>query len=257
MPIVKPGEDARVSEGLNRMDINLSKGQKMRVALMTDYGVSARRHFIEKPEESTSTVVACERDYGNKCLACDNATGSYETPIQEAKHRHVFPVLVFENASKKNGLPTRSVVKDGKYTGELTPAIWDFGWGKDWNYICDHGDDTGGLEGAELIIEMTNPGNKQLSLSFPRRTFLADDAIKQALAEYEEVNKEPFPELTKIESTFVAPRVTKEIMEELVANSGAEINDIEDDGDEGFSWGDDEGEDAPADEGDEELPEDE
>ena len=231
MPVVTPGEDTRVSEGLNRWDMALAKGKKARIAIMFDQNITARRHFIEQPEEGKSTVVACERDYGRPCIFCDNATGSYQTPIQEAKVRHVVPILLMESVSNVNGIPFKAVVDgDGQYIGDLTPMIWDFGWASSWNAICDRRDDVGFLAGAEAIIEMTNPGNKQVTVTFPSRTFLPEGAVEQALKDYEEEAKEPFPTMTKLEEMFVGPRVDREKAEELVANSGADVPSDDEDG---------------------------
>ena len=222
MPARTMDDSARRSEGVSRLEIPSTKGEKLRLVIMNDLQIEGRRHFVQLPEEGKVTTVACELDYTDSCPFCDVAQesvyGGAKVPVDVSKSRYVVPVLVFDQASKKSGHPMQALVdKETKlYVGEYTPAIWEFGWVKDWNKLVDireYAQDQN-LEGAEIILEVVNPGNKQLEVSSPPVAFFNSDDRD----EFEEV----FDSYEKIETFYVGPRLSAEDAQELISNSGVE-----------------------------------
>ena len=95
MPVETMNDDTRASEGINRLELSATKGDKIRIVPLYDRNIKARRHFIQIPEDGKATVVACELDYGNNCLACDSATYApypLKTPVQPSSMEICYPL---------------------------------------------------------------------------------------------------------------------------------------------------------------------
>ena len=238
MPVETMNDDARASEGINRLELSATKGDKIRIVPLYDSNIKARRHFIQIPEDDKATVVACELDYGNNCLACDNAVYAkypLKSPVAEAQWRYAIPCIVMDQASKTSGRPLALAVKDGKYIGEYTLTYWEFGWAKDWNKIIDFGLDRDGASGVEIVVEVTNPSNKQVDMDAPHTLFLPDGVVAEYVTEFEET----FGTQAESEPKLLCPRLPFDELKELIANSGIESSedDTEDDTEAENVWG--------------------
>ena len=139
-----------------------------------------------------------------------------------------------DQVSKSSGRPPAVMVKDGKYIGEYTLTYWEFGYAKDWNKIIDFGLDRNGASGVEIVVEVTNPSNKQVDLDAPHTLFLPDGVV----AEYVALFEETFGTQEESEPKLLCPRLPVDELKELIANSGIEgsKDEDEDEGDSGSVW---------------------